>query len=290
MPDTQPAAGTVTIASQSIELVLTGKPDVPYKWGTGSIRPRIVIVTYRQDGIRAHLYGVWVREDGQPADDPCDQEYRVDDADWPDWLVELAAVHDPRTKAADRAPDVDRAALRDRIARALAGVTVGHKAFITVDVRAEYPRADAVLAALPVTADRATVLREAADTVFALDFDELRATSQFDSHRQAWDLGTIDASTALRRMADQTQPAEAQPPHHRWSVETRDGVADQWAPGTPIADRDKAVERYEHATRNWPTWKDGTPVQRRLVRATTTYTVVAEHAPSEDGEAPEPGP
>lgn len=76
---------------------------------------------------------------------------------------------------------------------------------------------------------------------------------------------------------------EAQPPYHRWSVETRDAVADQWTPGTPITDRDKAVERYEHATKNWPTWKDGTAVQRRLIRATTTYTVEAATAAAHVG-------
>lgn len=271
MPDTQPSEGTVTIASQSIELLLTGKPDVPYKWGTGSIRPAIATFTYLPDGIRAHLYGVWVREDGELTDDPCDQEYRIGDTDeWPDWLAELAREHKP----ADRAPAINRAALRDRIARALAEVTVGHKAFITVDVRAEYPRTDAVLAALPVTADRATVLREAADAVAALDRRKLRISTPLDSG-EAWEEGCGEAEALLRRMADEAQPAEAeaQPPYHRWSVETRDGVADQWAPGTPIADRDKAVERYEHATANWPTWKDGTPVERRLVRSTTTYTV-----------------
>ncbi|MFJ7297630.1 hypothetical protein [Streptomyces collinus] len=55
--------------------------------------------------------------------------------------------------------------------------------------------------------DRDAVLREAADAVFALDFDELRATTQLDSHRQAWELGTIDAAERLRRMADEAQPS-----------------------------------------------------------------------------------
>jgi hypothetical protein len=50
-------------------------------------------------------------------------------------------------------------------------------------------------------ADRATLLHEAADAVFALDYDELRASDTLDSHRQAWELGTIDAVNLLRRMA-----------------------------------------------------------------------------------------
>ncbi|MFD5566610.1 hypothetical protein [Streptomyces cadmiisoli] len=100
-----------------------------------------------------------------------------------------------------------------------------------------------------------------------------------------WPCDTIRALDGAE--AQQQPDTEAHPPHHRWSIETRDAVADQWPPGTPIADRDKAVERYEHVTRNWPTWKDGLPVERRLVRATTTYTVEepAADLPAADGEA-----
>ncbi|MFF3643418.1 hypothetical protein [Streptomyces sp. NPDC002564] len=59
---------------------------------------------------------------------------------------ELAAYDASRTAAPTPPTDQN---LRDRIARALAEVTVGHTAFVTVDVEAEYPRADAVLAVLP---------------------------------------------------------------------------------------------------------------------------------------------
>ncbi|MFD0509417.1 hypothetical protein ACFQ0G_53925 [Streptomyces chiangmaiensis] len=68
-------------------------------------------------------------------------------------------------------------------------------------------------------------------------------------------------------------PTEAQSPYHRWYVETRDGVADQWAPGERFTDRAEALERYQAVTADFPTWKDGTPVERRFVRETTTYTV-----------------
>lgn len=112
MTDPQPAEATVTIASQTIELLLTGKPDVPYKWGSGSIRPGLVILTYRQDGIHAHLYGAWVREDGQLTDQPCDQQYRVDDTDWPDWLTEMAREHHPNSV---------RTAILEEAAQALTG-------------------------------------------------------------------------------------------------------------------------------------------------------------------------
>ncbi len=72
---------------------------------------------------------------------------------------------------------------------------------------------DAVLAVLP-SADRASVLREAADAVFALDYDNLvseQDDENLGSRREAWDLGTIHASQLLRRMADETATTETQP-------------------------------------------------------------------------------
>jgi hypothetical protein len=101
MTDPKPAEATVTIASQSIELALTGQPDVKNKWGAGSIRPVFVVFTYLPEGIRAHLYGVWVREDGELTDAPCDKEYRIGDTDeWPGWMSELAIEHKPSGRAA----------------------------------------------------------------------------------------------------------------------------------------------------------------------------------------------
>jgi hypothetical protein len=108
MTDPQPTEATVTIASQAIELALTGKPDVKNKWGAGSIRPRFVVFTYLPEGIRAHLYGVWVREDGELTDAPCDQDYRIGDTDeWPDWMAELARQHKPADPAALRQQVID---------------------------------------------------------------------------------------------------------------------------------------------------------------------------------------
>jgi len=69
----------------------------------------------------------------------------------------------------------------------------------------------ALAAVLPASVDRADVLDQAAAIVFALDFDELRATTQFDSHRQAWELGTIDAANKLRRVAAEN-PGTTQTP------------------------------------------------------------------------------
>lgn len=77
-----------------------------------------------------------------------------------------------------------------------------------------------------------------------------------------------------RRVAAEEQPAETQahPPSHTWKVESP--RRDTWASwGATYDDRDWAQERYESATSTAP----ARPF--RLVRATTTYTVEAEHTP-----------
>ena len=86
----------------------------------------------------------------------------------------------------------------------------------------------------------------------------------------------------LRRLAAETpQPdTQAHPPYHRWYVETLDDLAGEWAPGMRFTDRDEAVERYQTVTQRHPTWKDSTPVKRRFVRETTTYTVEPEPQPA----------
>jgi hypothetical protein len=208
---------TATPLSHAIELRVTGHPDVPNKHGSGHIRPTDVDIRYRDGSIRANLYGRWVREDGELTDAPISQNYAAykgDTADWPDWLAELARKNAPKEQPADQA------ALRERITDALLTTRrtdwegkADHRnhrydarcALCAYDVDA---LADAVLAVLPVPTDRAAVLTEAAEAAFALDFDVLRATTQFDSHRQAWELGTVDAAEKLRRMAAEAQPAE----------------------------------------------------------------------------------
>jgi hypothetical protein len=67
-------------------------------------------------------------------------------------------------------------------------------------------------------------------------------------------------------------------------VETRDPLANEWAPGSHFASRPHAVERYETANRHAPLWRDGTPVERRIVRETTTYTVEQPTAVARPGQ------
>ena len=74
--------------------------------------------------------------------------------------------------------------------------------------------------------------------------------------------------------------AEPEAPHdsrRRWRVETYDPIAKEWAPGSALLNRDGAWVRLEQAERVAPLWRDDkTPVQRRIVRETTTYAVETE--------------
>jgi len=91
------------------------------------------------------------------------------------------------------------------------------------------------------------------------------------------------ATTVLEQYAN-----EAHEPEHTWAAELHDPLADEWVPGTRYIDRDRAVNALNHSKRLGPAWKDGTPTERRLVRATTTYTVEPDTAPAvvqADGEA-----
>jgi hypothetical protein len=148
-------------------------------------------------------------------------------------------------------------------------VTYGDWEPVSPDHWADEPptEADAVLAVLPTT-DRAA-WASAADHLAGIWQESVRTLAE-DARRP----GLLAAIEELRRMADEAQPAtEARPPRHTWRVETRDPLADEWAPGSHFLSRQHAVERYETANSRAPRWKDGTPVERRIVRETTTYTV-----------------
>ncbi|MBQ0947675.1 hypothetical protein [Streptomyces sp. RK76] len=178
--------------------------------------------------------------------------------------------------------------LRDRIAAALYDHSHPGWALsfpdLDQDQRDTYlARADAVLAVLPAPVDRRAVLREAADRI---DRTEL---PQDDV--DCFDNGARWATKLLRRMADETAATETPwPTRQRWRVELFDYLAEEWAPGTSWPTREQATERYELMKAKAPTWKDGTPVRRRVVRETTTYTVEADTEPAagarQDGAQP----
>lgn len=238
MTDPQPEA-TVTIASQSIELALTGKPDVKNKWGAGSIRPVFVVFTYLPEGIRAHLYGVWVREDGEVTDAPCDQAYRIGDGDeWPDWMADLAREHKPADRAAEEAYRLSLStalrlgtganweAIRDRAEDLVAEVeqlTEASRRLLEQrqDMAAErfawQERGDQAEARVrqmeaAASADRAVVLRDAAE-LLAAHPGAIPYRPQLDEDGGFWwDTRDRDAAAdLLRRMADETQRPEGEP-------------------------------------------------------------------------------
>ncbi|KAF0646564.1 MULTISPECIES: hypothetical protein [Streptomyces] len=66
---------------------------------------------------------------------------------------------------------------------------------------------------------------------------------------------------------------ETRPAYSRWRVETRDPDADEWAPGMPFYSADEAHARRTSLDTHHPRWRDGRPVERRVVRETTTWTV-----------------
>lgn len=93
--------------------------------------------------------------------------------------------------------------------------------------------ADAVLAVLPAPADRAAVLREAADVLETLPAD---ATS-FDEAEHKYKGGA--AAETLRRMADEARQAECacDPAPHRED----DGTYSHWA-GCPVAEAEQLLD------------------------------------------------
>ncbi|MGC5534279.1 hypothetical protein [Streptomyces sp. SR-10] len=128
----------------------------------------------------------------------------------------------------------------------------------------------------PAPADRAAVLREAAD---------------FVGNDDTCDCGGCDScvpnklAAGLRRLAGEAaagahRTEQAHPAEHTWAAELRDPLADEWVPGTRYTARDRAVNALEHGRKVAAVWKDGTPTERRLVRATTTYTVEPTEPPT----------
>ncbi|SFY52088.1 hypothetical protein [Streptomyces sp. F-1] len=214
-------------------------------------------------------------------------------------------------------PDPD---LRDRIAEA--ALSAVEAALDDTLLPAAREKALAGIAAvLPAPDHRAAVLLEAADRYEAI----LNSTAAEHSADPRYYQGVHDVVLGLRRLAGEAQqdthscgncdgidpasclanpnrtreaqqdPApggeEAHPAEHTWAAELYDPIADEWVPGTRYTVRDRAVNHLKHAKAIGPTWKDGTPTQRRLVRQTTTYTVEELTAsarsgqPETDGEA-----
>ncbi|MEU9611839.1 hypothetical protein AB0D56_09840 [Streptomyces sp. NPDC048209] len=105
-----------------------------------------------------------------------------------------------------------------------------------------------------------------------------------DPEQSLYSQGADAVLAVLAAEAQQPAPAEteAHPAEHTWAAELRDPLANEWIPGTRYLVRDRAVNALAHARKVAAKWKDGTPTERRLVRATTTYTVEAAPAVTEE--------
>ncbi|AVH59990.1 MULTISPECIES: hypothetical protein [Streptomyces] len=99
------ASITTKVRQHLISLRLQGAPDVENRHGPGVLRPTEVRVTYWYDGDEAttpdatvRLFGLWVSEGGEGTDHVMDQSYTGPQRNWPEWLVEIVRVNQPKTR------------------------------------------------------------------------------------------------------------------------------------------------------------------------------------------------
>ncbi|MEU6552067.1 hypothetical protein ABZ915_17550 [Streptomyces sp. NPDC046915] len=101
-------------------------------------------------------------------------------------------------------PPADRAALRDRIRYAMSTaptISLSSKQGPT-EITGELDEiVAAVLAALSERAERAAVFRQAADELGRMDYDTDSNDYGYDTFRDAWNGGVMDAAAELRRLA-----------------------------------------------------------------------------------------
>lgn len=115
---------------------------------------------------------------------------------------------------------------------------------------------------------RAVVENRAADLREAADRAEVVALRLRLKHDYAAANGAFEVMADLRRMADETATIEAPwPSQTRWRIELFDYLAEEWSPGgTRWPTREQAMERIQLMREKAPVWKDGPPVERRVVR------------------------
>jgi hypothetical protein len=202
-----------------------------------------------------------------------------------------------------QAPATDRAALRDRIAAArdrLRGMALDLATGSGLVEPSAFDAAlddyrDAIAAVLPAPADRAAVLRKAADRLDA-GMEQFFTEWPDEPRNSPYALGQKDAATELRRMADEAQPTEVlRPPATEWTFEAcYDADNDKWhGIGGTYTDRDQARADFEHLKRTDTTDRlthYSPRLKVRLVRATTTYVVEAERTPADAAQQDEARP
>ncbi|NDZ63592.1 hypothetical protein [Streptomyces cyaneofuscatus] len=84
-----------------------------------------------------------------------------------------------------------------------------------------------------------------------------------------------------------TSEAKAHPAKTQWAVEIYDPRHSTWVTPTRFHAPEVAADAQAAYEKNTPTWTDGSPVQRRIVREETTYTVEPEPAAPAAPEEPQ---
>lgn len=151
---------------------------------------------WRSDGAECCPHGLPV---GPGSCEACWDLVKWDAVDDPAAVPAVPAAVPPTTQTADRELVAETLALREN-----GPASDGRGWFRDEEQRQSFlTDADAVLAVLPPTANRAAVLREAADAVAALDRRKLGIAA--DTIRDAWEEGRDEGADELRRLADEAQ-------------------------------------------------------------------------------------
>ncbi|MGW0948516.1 hypothetical protein ACWD4O_39000 [Streptomyces sp. NPDC002623] len=284
-PTRTPYCHKVRYGVTSAPVIDESHMDGSYAPGIG-VSPVLVELVYSaaRDGkpasVNATVNGWWMRHGERVQPEGKVDVYFADGPDgWPAWMAEEARLHDPAVvpvpPSADRATLLREAALADDL-RYMFGYKGPRHAHEKPGVWDTSGKPCVHCARLAVAHENLAA------------YDAGRAPRQptdeevAEAHRLALSfalgLGTGAPWDAIREraaeLAEAPQPeTEAHPSEHTWAAELHDPLADEWVPGTRYIARDRAVNALAHAKRIGPTWKDGTPTQRRLVRATTTYSV-----------------
>ncbi|MFG3127370.1 hypothetical protein ACGFZU_06670 [Streptomyces tendae] len=93
---------TTSIRSHMVNLGVQGAPVVDNRWGSGSIRPTQVQITYWYDtgagepDAVVRLFGTWIRESGEETDHVVDVTYDRGRRNWPGWLVDVVKTNKPK--------------------------------------------------------------------------------------------------------------------------------------------------------------------------------------------------
>ena len=95
-------------------------------------------------------------------------------------------------------------------------------------------------------------------------------------------LGEVDRLRARVAELESAQETEAHPAKTQWAVEIYDPRHSMWVAPTRFHAPEVAADAMKDYEKSTPTWSDGSPVQQRIVRETTTYTVEPAPAVAEE--------